>query len=47
MYGQHSSRGAVYPFVPSAFCAGEALKMNTIVKPATAVQLSAQRSESC
>lgn len=46
-YGQYSSLGTTYPFVLSAFFAGEALKMNSIVKPATAIQLSAESSDSC
>lgn len=46
MYEQYSSLGTVYPFVLSACFAGEAPKMNSIVKPATAVQLSVGRLES-
>lgn len=46
MYEQYSSLDAIYPFVLSACFASEVPKMNSIVKPATAIQLSAERLES-
>jgi len=39
MCEQYSGLDAIYPFVLSACFAGEAPKMNSIVKPATVVQL--------
>lgn len=46
MYEQYSSLDSIHPFVLSACFGGEAPKMNSIVKPATATQLSAERLES-
>lgn len=46
MYEQYGSLDAIYPFVLSACFASEVPKMNSIVKPATAIQLSAERLES-
>lgn len=46
MHELYSSLDSICPFVPSACFAGEAPKMNSIVKPATAVQLSVERLES-
>lgn len=46
MYEQYSSLVSIHPFVLSACFGGEAPKMNSIVKPATATQLSAERLES-
>lgn len=46
MYEQYSNLDSIQPFVISACFGGEAPKMNSIVKPATAAQLSVERLES-
>lgn len=46
MYEQYSSLDSMQPFVMNACFGGEAPKTNSIVKPATAAQLSAERLES-